>query len=1844
MSKYGGLKKVRKFGFIERQQDRGDASAIYLLKSLNGLNRKERIYALGYNISSISAVTGFDFGLLAGAPYFIGETLNNLRAFKGASQGDFSKLKGRTGFLGSANLMNKYASKAFNAVTSPTGVGAVDRYVNIYVGQERAKFLQYIGSKSRGEQMKVFVESLGRVFDTEMKKQVSGGSAKGNVFAKWTNMTYYNAVKNAPNPWKENPYVQARKTGSRRLKKSNRRYNTSAQSAIAAYSGGLESDDFLRDMMAQSDEYLNDIVSNQALIKASALDSELRKAGVAQPNMVNASTVGQINKLYKDSERAANIKTLNRLDNMTYKQANLETSPVFGEDYLKLSGPRGLDSNQLEKMYGLKTDPASGMMTTTKGRSAQQKKLTQMNTNAARDIGAEIPKGHGKAAALAKIADTIPMNAATVKAFNVFAAEMGVNFPMQAKGATRGSFNSAVLSVLYSNIPDRQQFALDLGQTLGAVGRLANTLDQEGLGKYAKEIVKLVDPKMKAINTNNKTKTLMFNPAFDLGGFNVSKGTHFMDIRQEHYNIMEQFTAYGAHRKHVKGSMRAINLVNKSRRTPSGGGVGLSVLGFDELSDQADALDAYYENIRLQKEQLRKTPVMSKNKFINSKLGTRNDRANLVVNFITDSQDINSYVPVDWTKHSMTSKHFQVRKNTVNHLKHIFGVDAANEIADEIFSVTGQNLGNPGAKPVGEMRYNPKKKKYERGDPGIVAREQYALNKKLGARRRKNYEKMIKFIKGGAAPSQILEMLEAEYDGTFNQISKALNKKGTAVAAKGILSEADLMSNFTPGYMDMYVPDQLKNKKGEKYNARQGQSTMIHTHHNYVPTKSHIIDAIHMHPVEYDGKDEQDGSPYLFQFQVSFGGKSHKSQYADRIRDAFQLEFGGLATDKFGGTRHRHDRMAYLPSFFLGTAATVSAASLGIFDKGVPFKGAVPKGAQSQLGKSADYVMSDDAVGPFNNLRRKFQEDKKELYEGRRRTKKMFKDMKSTINNPRQQYKNFDTIATRMAAYRAMSLFKKGGGFGEVRMGDITKRLSDTEAKLFGIDTSGPYDLGAHSKIDTASLGYLTPQAVKLDFTGLGQIRQTFHQGNTNYKRATRSFRVEINHNSLTGNFVQGYMPVIKTLNEMYNYRIGARKKFVKGKAIEEQIRTRSKYEGTMTFKGFKQLQGEAVFVNAALNGFFSGSKAFDGDALAKFYENPYDFLEETFQLGKPTNGAKTVWGQDNILNNAHHPDNPAVKLMELIGTNRNFEAEMIRQMMNGAEAAFMPVIAPMLGKGKAGASNIMSTLRNEAAKVAYQTRRALNSAIMYGAGSDYFTDEMYFRSLTFQMAELVEASKVHFQTNIKERLARAMGESRLTPTVKENLLKKLDKGEIKGFDSDTFHSGAFSAQADVLASGGVIAYADDGSPFMLNLVSGQMEENVNDYLRRTVGYKDEEIMAFGDSVSPNYTKINRKTQHNIYNTEGRKAALLRHMGVDDYEEIQWNRSLRFGMTDVNPGTKAIYGDTWATARELEAKLGKDVADAAKMLSNPEELVAAIAKADPQLYDTIVNVGDVGARTLAEQNLLEMKLLDAYKDKIGTKSKHNLSPRIDNFGKIVADKKYKSHTPNDRTFEDTMARDALRGDVRKQVTSDLRLFTNSFGSSGQRAGNAIANRIYYPLQSGQMEPKDVGAILRYAVDGAKSTESAADFIEAFIVNVARKGTYKQSMGFAEDQSLLYASLTFMGTPELTMVRMPHGIRPSELSRQHIVMMVKALRSENFNRFSNINQLEKLLGSPMMSHTKRTRKVSLKGPQALSVVDPGSDITEIRYIDKKGRKLSFTFNQKKYDAYLAKQKKKRGRKK
>ena len=92
-----------------------------------------------------------------------------------------------------------------------------------------------------------------------------------------------------------------------------------------------------------------------------------------------------------------------------------------------------------------------------------------------------------------------------------------------------------------------------------------------------------------------------------------------------------------------------------------------------------------------------------------------------------------------------------------------------------------------------------------------------------------------------------------------------------------------------------------------------------------------------MTDIEMNGKNEDDGVGFLFRYGVEFGGHNKNSKTLEG-RDAVAIEFGGPATDLRGGLSRRTDRMFYIPSFFMGIAASKSAAYLGIFDKGAMFK------------------------------------------------------------------------------------------------------------------------------------------------------------------------------------------------------------------------------------------------------------------------------------------------------------------------------------------------------------------------------------------------------------------------------------------------------------------------------------------------------------------------------------------------------------------------------------------------------------------------------------------------------------------------------------------------------------------------------------------------------------------------------------------------------------------------------------------------------------------------------------------------------------------------------------------
>ena len=170
-----GLSKRTGVGLYQRPSDRvGDNSKkIYMFKSLKGLGKKEKLYALGYNLTSASAVIpGFDIGMIGAAPYLIGQATNTLNAITKGFRGDMGAVLGRSRFLGGVNILNKGLGQAFNKISSPTGLPPIDRYANIYIGQQKAKYLHYARKVGTKDKLKVLVETFDNVFDRQNKHKL----------------------------------------------------------------------------------------------------------------------------------------------------------------------------------------------------------------------------------------------------------------------------------------------------------------------------------------------------------------------------------------------------------------------------------------------------------------------------------------------------------------------------------------------------------------------------------------------------------------------------------------------------------------------------------------------------------------------------------------------------------------------------------------------------------------------------------------------------------------------------------------------------------------------------------------------------------------------------------------------------------------------------------------------------------------------------------------------------------------------------------------------------------------------------------------------------------------------------------------------------------------------------------------------------------------------------------------------------------------------------------------------------------------------------------------------------------------------------------------------------------------------------------------------------------------------------------------------------------------------------------------------------------------------------------------------------------------------------------------
>lgn len=113
----------------------------------------------------------------------------------------------------------------------------------------------------------------------------------------------------------------------------------------------------------------------------------------------------------------------------------------------------------------------------------------------------------------------------------------------------------------------------------------------------------------------------------------------------------------------------------------------------------------------------------------------------------------------------------------------------------------------------------------------------------------------------------------------------------------------------------MYTEDRLTTNMSDKPSR-----------HNFTPNKRQIQSAIHLKDPEHGSKS---GNATV-QYRVTFGGANKNSEKNDAIRDSYQIEFGGPATDRQGKLYNRTDMMVYTPSLFMYRALLGTSKMYGL--------------------------------------------------------------------------------------------------------------------------------------------------------------------------------------------------------------------------------------------------------------------------------------------------------------------------------------------------------------------------------------------------------------------------------------------------------------------------------------------------------------------------------------------------------------------------------------------------------------------------------------------------------------------------------------------------------------------------------------------------------------------------------------------------------------------------------------------------------------------------------------------------------------------------------------------------
>lgn len=867
--------KPPKFGIIAKEGQIG------LFKSLRGLRGSELRYAIGYNLSSLRAL-GFDVGAIASLPYDISQLANTVRrGVTSIRESRIQPARSRALTLGTAKFMPKV-----RAAVPKSDSKVFNRYLNIYTGQQIQR--EIIGPISRG---KGRTETFKAVFDPRVIEKEAekfyGSQRTDNFLYQWQAGWLIRATAGAPDPIRNNPLAQARihkEKHGKPLKKLDARFGIDFD--LDGNFIGLEDARFDR-IMSEVDK--QSITKNQAFVKG-VQNEMMYDSMVAALDKDNSSFTRKYRKEHRSADQARKRTMLRNY----YNRSAMETSVNDTTQY-----SFGTTDDTALEAAGLTRSDAGGFTNPNLINKANDIYRSTEST----DYSAVLSPG-----ALAQKMESTMVNSNTAVLTLTLFDDLGLSIPNRAsvQGSGMETLFNHVTSAL-SSISNHSHISNgDLSRSSAGVP-LQMTKEMQAVMRYVKGL---------SDYGHDELANAVFRTAFG----NVLPFQMIADAHAIADNTAERKLHGPIPRREINDTM---------------------------LLDMKDF----------------ETFDIATGNFGNSKIRTRLQREGIFpARLEAHTKITNAYaqglgIPA--------LNNYVYDTELVDPVKYAFETfDASGRRHERIYEDYDKARRSRALTEPKFINGKPNPKFMESRVRDEFHRTTFTKNELLQQVKDKNFRQFLRanMKQAGVGPND--ELTIDEFKSLKNELWDSLGKRNTSKGGSGnpmpyspteaaTLSRNDEnvwrtlrlgtdSSNKIPdplggSFNDSWIFSQyeqvkynekkmrvIKNEK-DITNARHDRAKRLSSKddHNFVPNKAQVVDSLQIIPITRKGKA-------FLTAEVTAGSSQPKTNLiADAVRDIYQLEYGGPATDKNGRREKRTDGMVYLPSLFFTRAAEETAAYLG---------------------------------------------------------------------------------------------------------------------------------------------------------------------------------------------------------------------------------------------------------------------------------------------------------------------------------------------------------------------------------------------------------------------------------------------------------------------------------------------------------------------------------------------------------------------------------------------------------------------------------------------------------------------------------------------------------------------------------------------------------------------------------------------------------------------------------------------------------------------------------------------------------------------------------------------------